>query len=671
MDNNKTRVFDGSVPIPRRDDNVPIPDSYSPDSFRAAAIQAMDELHDAIVNVAKGNTDTSGTATTIPNPTILEDIAFITKGIADGTFVINPDGSGISNNIDMGAIQPIPGANEFMTKEGMLTIDPKSVVGTETQSGAYTRKETGLMNEVEKQAITGDEDAKLQETLRLNEKEYQRLVDEANTAPVMPEIATYNNTTTGEQVILDKAPVKEPRKPSTNTVQESEIFTPLENPKDIENIGLSLPSDTAENIEAALSAMPNVEIQDSPEGLEWMQRISLAKYTTPYKGWFDRTVARDDSMYKQSVKSEKGPLTAGGLKFNDSLGSKLTGERAVLRVRALTGLGSVIMVPLWHSGFWITLKAPTESAMLELNRRLTEEKIQLGRATYGLAFANTSVFFAGWLIDFALSHVYDTSLKPDVATDLRSRISTLDIPLVIWGLSCSIWPSGFPYARAVLDQTTHQNKIIKEKINIGKILWVDNSSLSAWQISHMAQRHGSTMTADSLERYKSEFVRGKGRSIELTPSMSMTLRVPNIDQYLVSGQKWVNNIVSMVDRAMGAPPDENTRDTYIMDQGKATNMRQFSHFVESLEAGGDLIEDVETLEQTFDVLSSSDDIREKFFKGVKEFIEDSTMAIVAIPVTEDQEKSDLPRFPHLLPIDVMSVFFTQLVYKTTQIQDRG
>ena len=485
------------------------------------------------------------------------------------------------------------------------------------------------------------------------------------------EIPTEDTEVVNETTVEDNTPKKVKREPAKNVVQEAEVFVPLTDPKDEEGITLSFPSDTTDNINAALESMPNINIEDTPNGTEWIDRIKSAAYTRPYQGWLDGTVEREGSEFKQSVQSEKGKLTAGGLKFGDNVTSKLTGEKAVLRVRALTGLGAVIMVPLWHSGFWITLKAPTEAAMLELNRRISEEKISLGRATYGLAYANNSVFFAGLLIDFALSHVYDTSLKAEVADDIRSRINQLDVPLLIWGITCTIWPNGFPYARAVLDQTNGQTKIIKEKVNVGRLLWVDNSSLSPWQISHMAQRHGNSMTAESLEKYKNEFVRGKGRTIKLSDSISAVLRIPNAEQYLTSGQKWVNNIVAMVDRAFGMAPDEGARDTYIMDQSKATNMRQFGHFIEALEVLDGVIDDVETLDNTIDALSSSNDIRKEFFTGIKSFIEDSTMAVIAIPVTEDEEKSDLPRFPHLLPIDVMSVFFIALTTLVYKIQARG
>lgn len=465
--------------------------------------------------------------------------------------------------------------------------------------------------------------------------------------------------------------VESEKKPTPNVIQESEIFSPITNKDEEDGIVISFPSDTQENIEKAIDEMPNVDIEETQDGADWVNRVRAARYSIPHKNWFLRTVGRQESAYRQYVESEKGKLAAGGLKFNDAINGKLTGERAVLRVRALTGLGSTIMVPLWHSGFWLTLKAPTEGAMLELNRRLSEEKIQLGRSTYGLAYANNSVFFAGWLVDFALNHVYDTSLKPEVSVDIRTHISQYDVPIIIWGLACTIWPNGFPYARAVMNQTTEQNKVIKEKVNLGKLLWPDTASLTPWQVSHMAQRHGSTMTKESLERYRSEFTRGKGRAIKLTENITVMLRTPSLDQYLTSGQKWVNGIVNMVDKAFGMNPNEGMRDSYIMDQGKATNMRQYSHFVESLEVAGDTIDDVDTVEQTFDALSSSDSIRDAFFNGVKEFIEDSTIAIVAIPVTEDEDRSELPRFPRLLPLDVMSVFFILLTGKVMQVQSRA
>lgn len=480
------------------------------------------------------------------------------------------------------------------------------------------------------------------------------------------------NEAESKQATEDSAakPVPAKRLPSTTVVQETEVFSSLDPKQANDTILLALPSDTPERTAEALDALPNINFDDTNDGNRWLDTIRESRLSGTYGNWFQSTVTRQGSQYRQTVASERGPLSIAAPKFSDSGTAKLTGESAVLRVRALTGLGSIVQVPLWHSGFWITLKAPGDGAMLELNRRLVEEKITLGRQTYGLAFANNSVFFAGWLTDFALSHVYETTLKPEIADTLRSRISTLDIPMIIWGLACVVWPRGFPYARSVLDQSGEQNKIIREKLNIGRCLWADTSALTPWQVGHMAGRYGRNMTGESIDRYRNEFTCGKERTVKLTDQLEITLRTPSLDQYLTSGQKWVNGIVSMVDRAFALPPNDGVRNQYILDQGRATNMRQFSHWVESLSADGSMIIDIDTLEQTFDALSSDESIREAYFKGIKAFIEDATICVVAIPATEEGDKPELPRFPHLLPLDAMSVFFILLVQKVGQIQAR-
>lgn len=453
-----------------------------------------------------------------------------------------------------------------------------------------------------------------------------------------------------------------------NVTQEYAVFADLEKKPDL--VTLSLPSDTAENTAKAIDNLPNVALGDTAAGGEWIERLNDSKLATNFNDVLGNTVTREGSDFRQNVSSEKGSLQACGLKLSDNIDGKLVGERAVLRVRALMGLGNVVNIPLWHSGFWVTFKTPSEGAQLELHRRLNEEKISLGRKTWGLAFANNSVFFAGWLFEFALNHIYDTTLHPDLAPSIRTRISHLDLPLVIWGLACTIWPNGFPYAKAVLDQSTQQNKVITEKVNVSKLCWTDNSSLTPWQISHMANRFNANVTAADLDRYKSEFTIGKGRVVEFSNNLSMTLRVPTVDQFLTSGQKWVNGIVTMVDKAFGMQSSDSGRNTYINEHGKATNMRQYAHFVESIEAAGAIIDDQDTIDNTIDALSADDEIRNKYFKEVIKFIDDSTMSLIAIPVTEGDTATTFPKFPHLIPIDVLSVFFILLVQRVIEIQKR-
>ena len=104
-------------------------------------------------------------------------------------------------------------------------------------------------------------------------------------------------------------------------------------------------------------------------------------------------------------------------------------------------------------------------------------------------------------------------------------------------------------------------------------------------------------------------------------------------------------------------------------------MRQYAHWIESVEAGGSLIDDIESIEQIVDTMSSVDEIRVKYFNEVIKYIDDSTMALIAVPTYEcpkctEAQPAPIARFPHLLPIDVMSSFFTLLVQKLQKIHSR-
>ncbi len=378
---------------------------------------------------------------------------------------------------------------------------------------------------------------------------------------------------------------------------------------------------------------------------------------------------REGAEWLQAIPSPVGPLRAGTPRLvTPDAGGVYSGDKARLMLRDSMKLGTTFTVPLWHSGFWVTLRAPSEGPLLELLRTITQDKISLGRATYGLLYSNMMVYTQRHLLDFIVEHVYETSLK--VPGEIRKKISSLDLPLLALGAATVIWPRGFQYVRAILDQSDVQTGVVKGKISPSKTLWTDLETLTPWQIAHMASSGSGAMTDEMVERYRKEFTVGQGRVVELAPNVSVTLRVPSIAQYLASGQRWVRGIEQMATGALGLEDSDSARDSYILSQGKATNFRQFGHWVESMDASGSVISDEETLDATFNMLSSDDEIRKTFFEAVRKMMEDSTIAIAAVPVTEDTDTAPLPRFPHLLPLDVLSVFFTLLVQRVDQIDGR-
>lgn len=436
---------------------------------------------------------------------------------------------------------------------------------------------------------------------------------------------------------------------------------------------LILPVDTVARQEQYEEERPNEAANQTEKDVLWFQRYEAGQYTRPSKNQFETSVNRPGSLWRQEVMSEgAGALSMARPRLASSGDSTLTGQRAVQRIRAIVGLGTLIQIPLWHSGFWITLRAPAEGEVLDLFRRTSEEKITLGRMTYGLAFANTSSFIARALVDFAMEHLHDATIKGGIS--IRNYIKVHDLQAIAWGLACTIWPKGFHYTRSILGAEGQEKREAKGVLNLTKMQFVDTARLTPWQVTHMSRRVGNTMTAEMLERYQSEFEL-TDRKVTLEEGLSMTLKIPTIDEYLSAGDRWVGSITEMVDRAFQQVPSDEVRDRYISHYGKTSIMRQFAHWIKDLQEDDTerpvVYSDAETIDMSLADLSQIDPIRNKYFEAMHKFVDDTTISVIATPTVDATEENKLPRYPHLVPIDAVYSFFTLLVQKNDRVQARA
>jgi hypothetical protein len=457
--------------------------------------------------------------------------------------------------------------------------------------------------------------------------------------------------------------------PSVTTQQDHEVFQQLDDWKDsaLTVVGLA---DTRERTREAIQALPNVDPTTNEAGREWadyMQRsLDSAVQRDQWRGALDRV----DSAWRQQVDSERGPIRMGAMGFNNVEGGRVSGEKAVIQVRALVGLGNIIQVPLWHSGFHFSVKAPSDTQMIELNRRLLDEKIVIGRTTNGLAFANTSSYLTQTILDFVMEHMYDTSLQEKDPDVIRSMIQVHDLPLLFWGLACSVWPRGFQYARPYIDPISKAEKILKERLMVSKLLWVDTKAFTLWQVRHMANKLAGSMSTEMVKRYRADFTIGQPRKVELTKDLAITLHAPSAIEYVMAGSKWTAEITKTVDDSFSAPVEDDRRANFIVRHGQATAMRQYTHWVKLVHARNSFIDDREDIEKVLNELSSDDEIRSKFFDETKKFIDDTTIALIGTPAAVHEKEDTLPRFPHILPMNVEHTFFTLLDQKVLQISQR-
>lgn len=460
-----------------------------------------------------------------------------------------------------------------------------------------------------------------------------------------------------------------------NAEQIKETYLPLDAPWDYNNITLVLPSDTSARTQEMINNTPDVDLAATEEGAIWAYNVQQGLKTGMHLDFGAGAARRPDATWRQTVETPDGiSLNINQPRLGVIDGPLIKGEKAMIRVRAALGRGSLVQIPLWHSGFWLTIRMPEESRLLELYQRIAEDKIQLGRETHGLAFANHSVFMAGHIMDMALEHHYENTVKDlNDMQEVRSLIQSPDLAAIAWGMACAVWPRGFQYSRAVLNAAGEETRVIHEKLNLAYLQWTDTASLTEWQIKHMSRRSQSSCTRADLENYRNQFTRGQATKYPLNDKINLTLAVPTVKDYLESGERWVNNIVHMIDTTFTKLSGPNERNKYITDHGKATAMRQYSHWIKEIELPsiGKRIVDKETIAMFCDSISSDDNDRNEFFNVVNKFINESTISIIATPIVDDLERNrTIPRLPWLLPMDAVSTFFILHDQKALQILRR-
>ena len=119
-----------------------------------------------------------------------------------------------------------------------------------------------------------------------------------------------------------------------------------------------MPTSNIEGIREVLTKVTDPKLAEGEQGAKWFSTLNGGAEANVFGDGFSKTLAREDALFEQTVKSEVGDLKAGTPKFNSKQGTKYTGEAALIRIKSSLGLGTAFTVPLWHSGFWVTLKSP-------------------------------------------------------------------------------------------------------------------------------------------------------------------------------------------------------------------------------------------------------------------------------------------------------------------------
>ena len=459
----------------------------------------------------------------------------------------------------------------------------------------------------------------------------------------------------------------------------TKILTPAEVAKLNERAEerLYMPSESAERMVEYFNNIPNMaEETISQENLEWVTAHQAGLSFIPKFGAFRRTLKRKSARYRQSVTFGQSELSMAIPREDRNVMGVLNGAQAVQQMHHVMHMSGQVTIPLWHSGFWITIRQPSEASILEMKHRIALEKINMGRATSGLVYGNSTVFMSEHVTNMVHEHIHTHSIALGVNDTLHQFIQATDLQILAWGLASGIWSKGFHYERAVLDETGSASRVVTEKLNLLRMLVVDNNALSDWQKSHMSNRRPKSMTVDAVKKYQDEFVLSQGSAVKLGTHMMLRLKTPKLETYLQQGTRWVNSTVDMVNRTLGMDLDDVTRNNFVSEQAKTSTARQYSHWVSEIifldDDGNERSKAVESavIESALATMSQDPDLVKEFMLLVRDFIDEATFACICIPFLNETDQNVYKRHPNLIPLDALHTFFTLIDQRARLIQMR-
>ena len=445
---------------------------------------------------------------------------------------------------------------------------------------------------------------------------------------------------------------------------------------------LPLPSTTAEGIEACIEdGNPRTVDEKWLDVLDRSQKVLFA--STEHQDALSRP---DSEWHNRLVGENNQPLTIQRLRAAFEGDAELRAERAALAIRSHIGLGTIVNIPLWNSGMWITIRDPGDAAIQEAVRKQTTERMRVGRSTHAMGFSNFMVFTIETMTELVLSSMTARTTHSDV--DLLKNISILDFGTLVWGMAAAVFPNGFEYNRPCTSGAEKCNHVLREVLNISTCLFADEKKLTKDQIKHMTNLKKGWAKEEDLQRYRDQFTSNLGYQKPIKASngseLLLTMQIPTIGDCIEAGHDWIGMISNFVTQALGLDANNEQRQAYQQDIAMVTAAGQFTQWVKEITVGESVIRDRATLRSVFyNDISPDDKLLENMKNTVQEFSTNSMVSVVGIlnytcpscnkpqMVAEgDDPKDPKQALPLVVAIDPVSTFLELMYRKFLAIRQR-
>lgn len=429
-------------------------------------------------------------------------------------------------------------------------------------------------------------------------------------------------------------------------------------------------------------------------GTTWASAMQSALPNAPSKIPFDDGFKQANSSWAPYVTSNANRMGASVLRMGafGQCGGKISGERAVQRVRSLLGGGEELFFPLFTSGIWISLRPATDLEQDRLDTLILTTKERLGRQTSGLAFSNSMVYIVEHLFNFIISHITNSNVEGNDLDIIQETVLLSDLQTLAWAMAAAIYTNGYPLDIPCVNDISTCQHVSHYTLNVMQMIWHNSDRLTPNQRAYMLDRDRKRTKADILNYQKDN---GQGPAcqaktiVDINDRVKLVLGQPTIQAHILDGHIWINTIVNHIDSVFPTPTDmdspegemyERRRNNLMQKQANLSPLKVYAHYIREVIIVEDdestrRIDDREPLLDIIDSICAIDGMTEKALTAIREYIAASTVSVVGVPrqpcpACQSNEVPD-GEHPDLIGVDSVSLFFSLLRAKLRNRQQQA
>ena len=435
----------------------------------------------------------------------------------------------------------------------------------------------------------------------------------------------------------------------------------------------------SKNVASTIAALQNIDNGT----IDWFQGVDdAAKFVTTNDHGV-RAMASQEANFQQTPVYNDRPLVPGHFRRERKENQQLTTREAVFYTMDALGVGVPSTTPLWSSGFWVSFRPATEDEWVALEDSIASDKAVGLRAINGLAMSNASVLTQETILKFAVNHIVSTNIRfdTDATPNYLKLLLAPDIDGFLSGFLSACYPNGYPISRKCTASINECFASTEDNVSFSRMLVADTDRCEERHIAMMARNSEGQVTEKEVLEYQATLPSNQSAAFTIIEtdvvSFKAQLKVPSAEELINSGNRWNAVLVELVRDIMAERVDDNARIRLFDRQARATKLREYSHWIKEIVLDSNTVVGTEAIEKTLEVTSSSDTARNALYACLDDFMENSRLAIVALP-NYQCPSCHKPQLVHketkvpldCIPLNMLNVFFHLARLKVLEVMNR-